>query len=362
MGSGKFYLTRIISIKEEKIISTGFRKILFIQIAILILVFTTSCDQSKTGNAIYTAYSTTPNKENITPASNVEKLLRVDEERINDTIAKLCTENRSVGSDGERKAADFIKSQLDKYGYETEMETFPYSNQKNVLSRETFWDVFPSEDKVLGYSRNLIAYSRQNKIEETNIIVISAHYDCAKSSPGANDNAAGVAALLEVARRFKSVSKDFQVEFIFFGGEEMSLSGSRNYICRLNKSEKKSIIANINIDTIANKDDDYPIFFTVNGKENLATKILTSYKGNKKIQLEMACGISDHFTFEQAGIPSLTIGQKPIHQKIHSPKDSIDTIDMEKVKFTILALTQALKQNFSDIILLNTKEPGTMVQ
>jgi Zn-dependent M28 family amino/carboxypeptidase len=63
-------------------------------------------------------------------------------------------------------------------------------------------------------------------------IILGAHLDAYRESPGANDNATGVGALLELARYFKDreTVTGFGLSFIAFGAEELGVLGSRQYV------------------------------------------------------------------------------------------------------------------------------------
>lgn len=65
----------------------------------------------------------------------------------------------------------------------------------------------------------------------TRVIIMSAHYDSWRG-PGANDNASGVAVLLELARYFRSskLPPNVSIRFVAFGGEELGLLGSKAYV------------------------------------------------------------------------------------------------------------------------------------
>ena len=54
----------------------------------------------------------------------------------------------------------------------------------------------------------------------TKNLIISAHYDSAEDSVGANDNGSGVAAVLELARILKDTEMPYNVKFILFSGEK----------------------------------------------------------------------------------------------------------------------------------------------
>jgi Iap family predicted aminopeptidase len=68
-------------------------------------------------------------------------------------------------------------------------------------------------------SANLEINVRGNRYPDQ-ILLIGAHYDSVYGSPGANDNASGVAALLELSRLFKSASPSRSLRFVAFVNEE----------------------------------------------------------------------------------------------------------------------------------------------
>ncbi|MGI0042931.1 MAG: M28 family metallopeptidase, partial [Nitrososphaeraceae archaeon] len=78
-----------------------------------------------------------------------------------------------------------------------------------------------------------------------NTIIISAHYDSRMEdinnstarAPGANDNASGVSALLEVARILSDVSLNHSIIFVLFSGEEQGKWGSTYYADYIDKTD-----------------------------------------------------------------------------------------------------------------------------
>jgi acetylornithine deacetylase/succinyl-diaminopimelate desuccinylase-like protein len=72
-----------------------------------------------------------------------------------------------------------------------------------------------------------------NKRSSSKEVLITAHFDTyRKNNPGASDNASGVGVVLELARYFKKIEDKLKctVKFIAFGGEEVGIIGSRNYL------------------------------------------------------------------------------------------------------------------------------------
>jgi hypothetical protein len=62
------------------------------------------------------------------------------------------------------------------------------------------------------------------------VLILGAHYDAVPESPGSDDNASGVAALLEAGRALKDVPRRRTIRLIFFTLEEVGLIGSVNYV------------------------------------------------------------------------------------------------------------------------------------
>jgi Zn-dependent M28 family amino/carboxypeptidase len=83
--------------------------------------------------------------------------------------------------------------------------------------------------------KNVICNKKGNNAKT---IMICAHYDCrmenlkdsGSRAPGANDNASGVSAVLEIARVLAKQNLELSLQFVFFSGEEQGLLGSKNYV------------------------------------------------------------------------------------------------------------------------------------
>jgi hypothetical protein len=111
--------------------------------------------------------------------------------------------------------------------------------------------------------KNIICSSKQGFLASSphynNTIIIGAHYDSrAKNinntdarAPGADDNASGVSALLELLRILSPLNLKYNLEFVLFSGEEQGLWGSKNYVKYLDKNNRtKTIDLYINLDMI----------------------------------------------------------------------------------------------------------------
>ena len=99
-------------------------------------------------------------------------------------------------------------------------------------------------------SANLVATTR-NKTAGREII-LSAHIDSA-GTPGAQDNASGVAVLLELARSLPKLDLPVRLRFVFFGAEEIGLLGSKAYLDRHREDLQRCQLV-FNMDSVGGKD------------------------------------------------------------------------------------------------------------
>lgn len=85
----------------------------------------------------------------------------------------------------------------------------------------------------------------------TREIIVSAHLDAYRNSPGASDNGSGIGVLIELARHFKTMegSLDIRLTFVAFGAEELGVLGSRAYV-RKHTDELRECVLNVNIDDV----------------------------------------------------------------------------------------------------------------
>ncbi len=137
---------------------------------------------------------------------------------------------RVAGSREEAQAAEYIANTLEEYGYETEMQFFSFDSRRGESD-----------------SANVIAVLPGQSSEE---IIVGAHYDSVDDGSGADDNASGVAVLLEVAALLQDAETPYTVRLIAFGAEEVDLDGSRYYVEQMDDREIENTVAMINLDSL----------------------------------------------------------------------------------------------------------------
>jgi Zn-dependent M28 family amino/carboxypeptidase len=119
---------------------------------------------------------------------------------------------------------------------------------------------------VMVKSRNVVA---QTKTGDTkNIVLLGAHLDSVRSSPGINDNGSGVAAVLETAAALGSAPRITNaVRFAFWGSEETALEGSTKYVRGLDRGQLDDIALYLNFDVLGSPN---PGYFTYDGDQSAA--------------------------------------------------------------------------------------------
>jgi len=88
-----------------------------------------------------------------------------------------------------------------------------------------------------GFTRHNVVATKPGKTTPDSFVIICAHYDSrmqnlanhSSKAPGADDNASGVIALLELSRVLQPLETDCTIKFICFTGEEQGLKGSKAY-------------------------------------------------------------------------------------------------------------------------------------
>lgn len=186
------------------------------------------------------------------------------------------------------------------------------------------------EDSI---SNNVIGV-KESSNKDAKTLIIGAHYDSV-DCPGANDNASGVAGLMELAYILEDSNLPFNIHFIAFGSEEIGLIGS-NYNVRKNYYKSKDVIGMINMDMIGMGEH---LEILREKKYSDATFYDLASSAAKELNIEAVetyGGRSDHVSFESARIPVVFLTYAP-HDPMyyHTDLDTIDTIDSSLLKNTV---------------------------
>ncbi len=195
--------------------------------------------------------------------------------------------------------------------------------------------------KVEATSRQIIASRTVEK--SAGKIIIAAHMDTKYNTPGALDNAAGVAVLLQTAQQLSSSVYD--IDIVPFNSEEFyGATGELEYL-KLLDSENKAIALMINIDSPCHKGSVTAISFH-NLMNPIGKTINTLMANNPNIAKGKEWYAGDHAPFIFRGISCMVVTSSDFFDgaldHTHTPKDTVDTVDYELVKPTAQYLADVI--------------------
>lgn len=170
-----------------------------------------------------------------------------------------------------------------------------------------------SQLKTNYITQNVIGYIKGTEIPER-FVVFTAHYDhlgtIGKQAyiPGANDNAAGVAMLIELAYHFSKNPPPFSVCFMAFSGEELGLLGSLHYAANpLFPLSQINFLWNLDL-VGTGKDGATVVNATIHTREFEKLKTINeSLQALPKIIPRAPAANSDHYPFSIKGVPAFFI-------------------------------------------------------
>ncbi|UCH94461.1 MAG: M20/M25/M40 family metallo-hydrolase [Candidatus Aminicenantes bacterium] len=174
------------------------------------------------------------------------------------------------------------------------------------------------------------------------VVIVGAHYDHVGKDnrgqvyPGADDNASGTAAVMELARAFQNLKQKPKrtILFILFTAEEKGLLGARYYVKNPIFPLEKTL-AMICLDMVGRNDVDqlgvigkyqYPELFKIAETINKKT---ANFELN--LSVEEFIRNSDHTPFMREGIPCLLFNSG-MHDQLHTPEDTVDRILPDKIE------------------------------
>lgn len=209
-----------------------------------------------------------------------------------------------------------------------------------------------------------------NKAEKT--IIIGAHYDHlgeGRSSfslssaggihNGADDNASGVAVMMQLAETLKNANSGYNYLFLAFSGEEFGLWGS-NYYAKHPTIDLNQVAVMINLDMVGRLNDEESLMIGGVGTSPIWKDLLekTNFSNLKLAYDESGSGPSDHTSFYYRDLPVLFYftGQHGDYHKVSDDSDKINYDGMVKVYNNIYALIRAL-EDVEEIPFTKTKEP-----
>ena len=252
------------------------------------------------------------------------------------------------------RAAEYIETQLRSFGYTPMRQTYDVAGQ-------TFYN---------------IEAEHKGTDQPDRITIIGAHYDTAGSLPGANDNASGVAATLELARTFAAHPQSSTIRWVFFSNEEppyfqTPAMGSYVYAKRCS-NRKENIAAMLSLETIGFYSEkpgsqSYPVGihpgypdrgdflgFVANFRSALLLRrALKSFRAATSLPAEGAAapaglpgiGWSDHWSFWQFGYRALMLTDTAPYRYpyYHTAQDTPEKLDYDRLARAVTGVQEIVR-------------------
>ncbi len=232
---------------------------------------------------------------------------------------------REATSKNFAEAADWVERRLEALGYRVRRTkvSVPAGNSWGTPVRR-------------GTSVNVIA-EPPGFDREAKHVVVGAHLDTIPVAPGAEDNASGVAVLLELARLAARDRPDLPVQFIAFGAEEprgpgdaLHHFGSSQLIEDLSRAERRAVSAMVALDRVGVRASYVPI---ARGNAS-GTEVRNALRAaGRKADISTRAGqntTSDHWSYAKAGIPAARVGSIP-YAGYHSRGDTVKVVDRRQL-------------------------------
>ena len=255
-----------------------------------------------------------------------------------------------------KKTENYITNYFKNIGLQVQLQQYKYGN----------YDI-----------TNIITGSQENLLS-SKYYVIGAHYDSVPETYGADDNASGIAVLLELARYTMQEKISLPVRFVAFTAEEPPTFGTRyqgsKVFVKSALENKDEILGAIILEMVGytSNEQAYPLvlkwmgypskgnFIGIVGNrksKKFGQSIFQSFKKNEQLPVETLfvplngwilpdTRLSDHSPFWDAGLPAVMITDTAFFRNpnYHSPQDTFDTLDYFFMTKLVKSLLITLKK------------------
>lgn len=241
-------------------------------------------------------------------------------------------QGRDTGSEGGERARAYIVSRLEAMG----VQPAPFGRL------QPFQAPGRTREGVKRFNGvNIVGLIPGARVADR-YIVVTAHYDHVGANDGqiyhgADDNASGVATMLELARRLKANPPEHSVLIVALDGEERGLLGAREFV-KAPPVPLSAVSLNLNFDMTARAETDGHLWVTGTYQHPDLRPIMESVTAQGAVSFAFGkdtprdtgennwVDASDHAAFHAAGVPFLYMGVD-YHPDYHRPSDTFERID-----------------------------------
>lgn len=262
---------------------------------------------------------------NPTPEFNADKMLDIIRFLSDDRLA-----GRGFGTEGLDKAAEFIAAKFQEAGLR------PGGDEEG-----SYFQLWKDPEKKVTLKNVIGIIPGKRKEFSGQSVVIGAHYDHlglgwpdvkegnkGKIHPGADDNASGIAVLIQLAESLSKLAPDRSIVFVAFTGEEAGKTGSKFFVKNYTRFPVEKCTGMLNLDTVGRLGKGK--LLVIGG--NSAKEWVHIFRGAgfaTGVETEMVSeelDSSDQTSFHEAGVPAVQLFTGA-HPDYHRPSDTVDKID-----------------------------------
>jgi hypothetical protein len=260
-------------------------------------------------------------------------------------------EGRGFGAGGLDRAAEYIEQKFREAGLE------PMGDEEDSYMQS--WEETGGKGGKTAVLKNVLGMiPGANPGFEGESVVVAAHYDHlgwgwpdvrkgneGKLHPGADDNASGVAVLVELARVLSETLRPGRsIIFAAFTGEEWGRTGSHRYVEGETLYPAEKCIAMLNLDSVGRLGDGKLLVIGAStAKEWVHIFRGAGYMAGVEIEtVKERLDTSDNVSFEDAGVPAVQLFSGP-HLDYHRPDDTAEKVDPDGLLKVAVVSKEALE-------------------
>jgi acetylornithine deacetylase/succinyl-diaminopimelate desuccinylase-like protein len=280
-------------------------------------------------------------------------------------LARPELRGRAAGSEDTRRVADLLARELMRLGFEGP------PGDGEMCRHFRIRDV-ADQNVVAHFSRRAGGGGAKDSPAERPMMILGAHYDAqgvdkeGNIYPGADDNASGVAALLEIARLIKQDERRTASDLVLiaFGAEERGALGARAYVAQPTAPLDRAALM-INLDMVGrplldgisarrllgNVDNTIGFLVSARGGEAIDARVRAAARGSgarviglPESIMEMTGFISDSVIFRDH-TPTLFFSTS-IHADYHRPTDTPEKIDYAQMERAVRLVLEFIREPF----------------
>lgn len=309
----------------------------------------------------------------------VEPPAKIDQNSLLDVIKALpAARSARTDPEGLTKTEAVLVERLKALGYTPELQPVTWS----LPARN--WKEGDDKPASAPVHSNNIVVEIKGRAAPDEVVLVSAHFDAVPGSPGADDDASGVAGVLELARVLKDEPLDRTVRLVLFTFEEVGLRGSAEYVRQWRDETKtggprehERIVAMLSLELLGYYSDaegsqksPFPAIKGVYEPSTVGDSIVivttSAHQAvSKAIGEAMTAGApgikvfradfsplplpdlmrSDHAPFLLAGVPAMMLTDTANFRNpnYHKATDTIDTLDAERLTGTVEGVAAAVR-------------------